>query len=200
MLKPPVRKPVQGTRDHRAKRNPVQEAVHSFLRNTQVSSKSVACLDCGSTSGLKRATVSLGGTGETWEISLPLCERCACQDSARPVRSEREYIDVASIRGARHVECNPTSRKVAHLASEMSTIHSDNRLYWEHGSAVTLQARAEHQRRQDRLEEIGAAITELLRARRKADRPRALDRRVTLRQGRAQVPRLPPTNHDLLLM
>ncbi len=50
------------------------------------------------------------------------------------------------------------SREVAPLVSEMSAIHSENRLYWESGSAATREARAEYQRRQDRLEEIRAAL------------------------------------------
>ncbi len=55
----------------------------------------------------------------------------------------------------------PIQANIAALVSEMNSIHSANSLYWELGEAVTLEARAEHQRRRDRLEELRAALEKL---------------------------------------
>jgi uncharacterized membrane protein len=51
--------------------------------------------------------------------------------------------------------------KVAHLASELEAIHSDNMLYWKHGAEATREARAKYQQKQDRIEEIRAALVEV---------------------------------------
>ncbi|MGA9510917.1 MAG: hypothetical protein WBV55_20010 [Candidatus Sulfotelmatobacter sp.] len=59
------------------------------------------------------------------------------------------------------MESKPIQTNIAALVSEMNSIHSANSLYWELGEAVTLEARAEHQRRRDRLEELRAALEKL---------------------------------------
>ena len=68
----------------------------------------------------------------------------------------------------------PIQANIAALVSEMNSIHSANSLYWELGEAVTLEARAEHQRRRDRLEELRAALEKLQKS--------------TERRGRRQLP------------
>jgi uncharacterized membrane protein len=50
--------------------------------------------------------------------------------------------------------------RIAALTEEMDAIHSANRAYWKQ-SKPTVAERAEHQRRQDRLEEIRAALGRL---------------------------------------
>ncbi len=55
----------------------------------------------------------------------------------------------------------PGQTNIETLVSEMNSIHSANSLYWELGEAVTLEARAEHQRRRDRLEELRSALEKL---------------------------------------
>jgi hypothetical protein len=51
--------------------------------------------------------------------------------------------------------------KIAALTSEMDAIHSANALYWGRREEVTLEARAEYQRRKDRLEQIRSEIAQL---------------------------------------
>lgn len=48
--------------------------------------------------------------------------------------------------------------EVAHFFFEMTAIHSENRRDWESGAEATREARAQRQRRQDRLEEIRTAL------------------------------------------
>ena len=60
----------------------VRDTVRTLLRNLQASSKRVACLECGSVSDLLRIGAFLYGSAETWEITLPVCERCASKESA----------------------------------------------------------------------------------------------------------------------
>ena len=56
------------------------------------------------------------------------------------------------------MERKPKQANIAALVSEMNSLHSANSLYWEVGEAVTLEARAEHQRRRDRLEDLRVAL------------------------------------------
>jgi hypothetical protein len=51
--------------------------------------------------------------------------------------------------------------RIAALSEEMDGIHFVNSLYWQRGEAVTSQARANYQRRLDRLEEIRAELAQL---------------------------------------
>jgi hypothetical protein len=51
--------------------------------------------------------------------------------------------------------------RIAALNEEMDGIHFVNSLYWQRGEAVTSRARAEYQRRLDRLEEIRAELAQL---------------------------------------
>ncbi|MFY9951302.1 MAG: hypothetical protein WAK27_21555 [Candidatus Sulfotelmatobacter sp.] len=55
----------------------------------------------------------------------------------------------------------PGQTNIAALVSEMNSIHAANSVYWELGEAVTLEARAEHQRRRDRLEELRSVLEKL---------------------------------------
>jgi hypothetical protein len=59
------------------------------------------------------------------------------------------------------MESKPRRANIAALVSEMNSIHSANSLYWELGESVTLEARAEHQRRRERLEKVRAALEKL---------------------------------------
>ena len=52
--------------------------------------------------------------------------------------------------------------RIAALTEEMDAIHFANYRYWEQGGAVTREQRAEHQRRQDRMEEIRKELAQLL--------------------------------------
>ena len=64
--------------------------------------------------------------------------------------------------GARPMDpVTPIKTKIAVLNDEMDGIHFINSLYWGRGDAVPTEARAEHQRRQDRLEEIGIELAQL---------------------------------------
>ena len=133
----PMPQPLKRTGTQRAKPPRVNQRrsgqpARSILTDIEVSSRS-ACLKCGSTSDLRRiaAFLVLAGGGEAREIALPFCERCVSL---------------------------PSQMKAASLVSEMAAIHSDNRLYWKRGGAATREARAEYQRRQDRLGEIRAAL------------------------------------------
>ncbi len=56
----------------------------------------------------------------------------------------------------------PKARKarIATLHEEIDAIHFANKLYWEQ-EAPTREARAEYQRRQDRLQEIRSELAEL---------------------------------------
>jgi hypothetical protein len=57
---------------------------------------------------------------------------------------------------------NTASRsKVAHFASELNAIHSDNLLYWKCGAEATREARAEYRHKLDRVEEIRAALAKI---------------------------------------
>ncbi len=51
--------------------------------------------------------------------------------------------------------------RIAALYEEMGRIHSLNSLYWESGEKANAEARAEYQRRLDRLEEIRAELVKL---------------------------------------
>ncbi len=81
--------------------------------------------------------------------------------------------------GAGPMKSNLGRGNIAALVSEMNSIHSANSLYWELGEAVTLEARAEHQRRRDRLEELRSALEKLQKSAgqkgRKQLRPPALE-------------------------
>ena len=51
--------------------------------------------------------------------------------------------------------------KIAALHEEMDAIHVANSLYWKQGEAFTVEARAEYQRRLDRLQEIRRELAQL---------------------------------------
>ena len=88
MPKPTEHNLAELDRDRCAKRESIQEALRTLLWNVQAS-KIDACLKCGSNADLKRATLSLFETDETWEVTLPLCEGCALEESGSAVRSNR---------------------------------------------------------------------------------------------------------------
>ena len=74
-----------------AKQESIHDAIRTFLGNAQTASKNGTCLNCGLPTDLKaKATVSLPETGETWKISLPVCERCVSQEVASAAHSEYE--------------------------------------------------------------------------------------------------------------
>ena len=50
---------------------------------------------------------------------------------------------------------------LAVLTSEMDSIHFANSLFWAGGESVTIEARAEYQRRQERLEQIRVELVQL---------------------------------------
>jgi len=54
-----------------------------------------------------------------------------------------------------------TNVKIAALTVEMDSIHFANTSYWKQGHSQTVAARAEYQRRQDRLEEIRTELAQL---------------------------------------
>jgi hypothetical protein len=152
-----------------ANREPLREAISAFLRESPASSKNAECVKCGATSGLARATLFFSETGETWEIWLPVCEGCAAQETTNAARSEHEPVQGGTSRAARSAEPGtPATIETARLLSEMHAIHAANRLYWEGGATVTLEARAEHAGRQVRLEEIRTILANLPSARKRA--------------------------------
>jgi hypothetical protein len=51
--------------------------------------------------------------------------------------------------------------RIAALKEEIHSIHAANALYWKQGENQTRAARAEYQRRQDRLEEIRSELAQL---------------------------------------
>jgi len=53
--------------------------------------------------------------------------------------------------------------EIVDLTAEMGTIHFANRLYWRRGEAATREERAEHCRRQERLDEIRAELAQVRR-------------------------------------
>jgi hypothetical protein len=53
---------------------------------------------------------------------------------------------------------SPDAMIITALYKEIEAIHLANSLYWKQGAAVTVAARKEYQRRQDRLEEIRLAL------------------------------------------
>ncbi|MGB7601706.1 MAG: hypothetical protein WBM24_15465 [Candidatus Sulfotelmatobacter sp.] len=76
-----------------------------------------------------------------------------------PIEVAEKLADPAQ--GAGRMESKPRQANIAALVSEMNSIHSANSLYWELGEAVNLEARAEHQRRRDRLEELRTVLEKL---------------------------------------
>jgi hypothetical protein len=50
------------------------------------------------------------------------------------------------------------------VISEINAIHTANSLFWRLGQNATLQARAEHERRRDRLDELRSAFEILQRS------------------------------------
>jgi hypothetical protein len=62
-----------------------------------------------------------------------------------------------------------TQTKIAGLTSEIDAIHSASSVYWSSGQNATLKARAEHQRRRDRLDELRGALEALQRSKGKGE-------------------------------
>jgi hypothetical protein len=59
------------------------------------------------------------------------------------------------------VEIDMPTNNIAVLTSEMDSIHLANRLFWAGGESVTIAARAEYKRRQERLEQIRVELVQL---------------------------------------
>lgn len=91
--KAPARKSGELDTDCHARQALIQEAVRTFFRNVQVGSQNVTCFRCGSNSELKKATLSLFGTGETWELTLPLCEECTIDESGGGALPDRDTTE-----------------------------------------------------------------------------------------------------------
>jgi hypothetical protein len=51
--------------------------------------------------------------------------------------------------------------KIGQLNEEMDGIHFVNSLYWKRGEATTPEAKTEHERRKERLEEIRSELARL---------------------------------------
>lgn len=71
-------------------RESMEEAVRSFLTDATSLSKSVACVQCGTSSNLKQITAFLFGSSDAWKILLPLCESCASQESGDGIHAEQK--------------------------------------------------------------------------------------------------------------
>jgi hypothetical protein len=54
-----------------------------------------------------------------------------------------------------------TKARIASLSKEMDEIHHANRLYWKQGESQSLAAKAEYESRNERLEQIRAALAQL---------------------------------------
>ena len=93
--KPPERKLVELDANRCAKQESIPEAVRAFLRNAQETSQNGACFNCGSNNDLIEVSVSLSGADETWQISLPLCERCVLEESGSSAFSEDESTELS---------------------------------------------------------------------------------------------------------
>lgn len=69
--------------DRRTRQKTIHDAIRTFLGSAWVASQNGTCLNCGSATDLKaKATAFLPETGETWKISLPVCERCVEQSGS----------------------------------------------------------------------------------------------------------------------
>lgn len=64
----------------------VHEAMRTVLRNMAAASKNVTCHACGSATDLKKIAI-FDISGETWEITLPICQRCAAHRPTAGARS-----------------------------------------------------------------------------------------------------------------
>jgi RPA family protein len=74
-----------------------------------------------------------------------------------------EFAEMADAMGSAWVMEIDAKKKarIAALSEEMERIHFVNSLYWQRGEAVTSEARAEYQRRLDRLQEIRAELAQV---------------------------------------
>ena len=83
-------------KDYRARQRSIHEAIRTFFGKALVTSKNGICPNCGSATNLKaKATVSLPETGETWEISLPLCQKCVLEEIGSKARSDYKSTELA---------------------------------------------------------------------------------------------------------
>jgi hypothetical protein len=75
-----------------------------------------------------------------------------------------------AMRGAWVMESDVNDARIAALYEEMDAIHSANSGYWKK-SKPAVAARAEYQRRQDRLEQIRAELAQLQAGRKGSKHP-----------------------------
>lgn len=66
-----------------------------------------------------------------------------------------------ALRGAAHEAGHPVSATIALLAEEIEDIHFANKFYWDRTGAATPEARAERERRKERLEAIRSELYQL---------------------------------------
>lgn len=137
------------------KQESIRRAILAFLRDLEASSKNAVCLKCGSASDLRRLTACLAstGTGETWGISLPVCESCIRQDGISSAQKQDEFAPPPQIQRRNGLECDTEPNRAA-LDSEMKAIHIANMQYWKRGTAANPEEKSQYQGRQKRLEEI----------------------------------------------
>ena len=82
---PPERKQAELDKDRSALQESIREVLRIFFMNAQAAFQNETCINCGSNNDLVEAKVSLSESGETWTISLPLCEICVSKESGRAV-------------------------------------------------------------------------------------------------------------------
>ena len=88
----PKRKRTQRTRQDCVEQKSLVEIMSFLVGNPQASSTTGMCLECGSKSGLQKATISLWGSSETREILLPICELCASKGNADLTRPKKDEL------------------------------------------------------------------------------------------------------------
>jgi hypothetical protein len=82
MSNPPKPSIATTSEDQSVSLHTIPEAIRDLIAVSLAYSEVAVCQDCGSKSTLLRATLSLWGTDQDWEITLPICERCASQVDA----------------------------------------------------------------------------------------------------------------------
>lgn len=61
----------------------LKESLRALLRDGQLSAKAGICVGCGVTAEFQKATMLFWETGETAEVTLPVCQQCASKGSGR---------------------------------------------------------------------------------------------------------------------
>ena len=61
----------------------LKESLRALLRGGQFSAKAGICVGCGVVAEFQKATILLWETGESAEVTLPVCQQCASKGSGR---------------------------------------------------------------------------------------------------------------------